>query len=161
MDAVRGAQRADDALDWPPHADALGWRAGAGAAAAELRARLPYSLRLQAAAGAVALGAAYLLALRRLLPPGGRRLAAALPLLALHAAVPLLFDSAEELLSRAVAAACVAWLSSCKARRVGAGASVAAARTAAPRHLHCARSSPRRPPPPLPHPGPRRPSRSA
>jgi hypothetical protein len=96
------------------HAAVSAWPGRGDAAFAPLWGRLTWLARVQVAAAAMAAASAHLLLLRRL-APGARRLAAALPLIPLHAVLPLLFDPSSEVLSRAVATACLTWLSSCKA----------------------------------------------
>ncbi|KAI8470185.1 MAG: hypothetical protein J3K34DRAFT_510765 [Monoraphidium minutum] len=97
-----------------PFASAARAYTGAQAAAALLRARLPWAARMQLAGAAALLAAALLAPLRRL-PPGAARAAAALPLLVpVNLVIPLLFDPRSEIISRAVSAASFAWMANCK-----------------------------------------------
>ena len=118
MEALRSSFHIDGPLQSHLGGAWAAWHGHGGAAVQALRSQLPWAARTHAAAAALAVASLHLLLCRRL-APGGRRLAAALPLIPLHAALPLLFDPHTELLSRAVATACFPWLASCKVRGPG------------------------------------------
>lgn len=79
--------------------------------AAGVRATRTYGERVTAVVLASLVGAVYLQLFAKRLPPGGRRLAALLPLLALNFFLPLLFsDADDELLSRTIITFTATWL---------------------------------------------------